>query len=336
MAQVEGLNLRGSRWYIRILIPNDLKVAYGTSRINLALDTSERHEATLLATIKRAEWLADFETKRRELKPTQIDSVPQELAALLSERVRATVLAEDDRLRSDLPLLAEMVHIRRELDRRAKNPLIIPQWEPTETREDDLSGLTPEEAAELSELNAYLDGNAAVALAGRNLASVLPIVQAEANKLGISLDARTPGAREALLQCLKAYRTAHHERTQRDAGEIIDTPVVLTTLPATAKPRTLRGVYERWQVSGDSTRSKDSIAAYGRALKQFESRYPDMALEGVTREMGDNYRTWFKQHRRCQDNNNRVSVPRPVLAFRNLEGQDAHESVDEKRPEEVS
>lgn len=50
MAQVEGLNLRGSRWYVRIVIPNDLKEAFGCFHKNIALGTSERPKAVLKAT----------------------------------------------------------------------------------------------------------------------------------------------------------------------------------------------------------------------------------------------------------------------------------------------
>jgi integrase len=298
MAKVEGLNLRGSRFYVRIVIPDDLQKVYGKARVNLALGTSDRREATLLATLKRGEWLAEFEEKRSELAPSAIDLVTSELAALLAERVRAFVLAEDDRVRSDLPLLAEMVHVRRELGRREAHPLRIPQWEPTEPRIDDLSGATEEERKELEGLNAYLDGKAAVSLAGRNLSEVLALVQAEAAKLGVSFDPKTPGARDALLACLKAYRTAHKEVTLRDAGEVVDTPVVLTTRKAlkAAKAPTLRDVYDRWKTSGDSARSDDSIAAYDRALKQFEGQHKGIHLDAITREIGDTYRTWLREN----------------------------------------
>lgn len=272
MAKVEGLNQRGSSWYVRIIIPEDLQSLYAKGRVNIALGTSDRREATLLATIKRAEWLADFEAKRRALQPTAIDAVSPELATHLAARVRAFVLSEDDRVRGDLPLLAEMVHIRRELDLRAKNQLRIPQWEPSQTRIDDLTGLTPEEAIELAGLNAYLDGKAAVSLAANNLAAVLPLLQAEAGKLGVTFKRDTPGARHALLMALKAYRIAHREVTLRDAGEAIDTPTVEPLVTPSGKPRTLRDVFDRWKASGGSVRSTDSIAAYERALKQFEGQ----------------------------------------------------------------
>ncbi len=292
MAQVEGLNLRGSRYYVRIVIPDELRDAYGKQRVNIALGTSDRREATLLATLKRAEWLAEFEAKRAARNPSAVASVAPELAALLADMVRVHVLAEDDRVRSDVALLAEMVHVRQELDLRAENPLRIPQWTPSKAREDDLTGLTAEEAQELASLNAYLDGNAAMAMAGGNLKAVLPLVQEQAAKLGIHLDAKTPGARDALVVCLKAFRKAHREKTLRDAGEVVDTPPMPTPVlpkPATQqdKPKTLRDVFDRWSRSGVAPRSADSIKAMERALKQFEVQHPGVPLSGISRGMGD-------------------------------------------------
>lgn len=299
MAKVEGLNLRGLQYYVRVIVPDDLKATYGKVRVNLSLGTSDRRAATLLATIKRAEWLADFEAKRSELKPSSVAVISPQLAALLAERVRAAVLKQDDALRSDLPVLADLARVRREIASQLGSGLRIPTGQQAQPplqppRLDDLTGMTPEELETLAGLNAFLDGNAAVALASGNLATVLPIVQAEGRSVGVSFTAKTPGAREALLLSLKAYRVAHRERTLRDAGEAIDTPVVVTTAPASLMPRTLRDVYERWQLSGDSARSADSIAAYGRALKQFEAQHPGTALEAITREMGDKYRNWLR------------------------------------------
>ncbi len=296
-SKVIGLSQRGSRWYVLIVIPPDLQGVYAKRRINISLGTSDRREATLLATLKRAEWLADFEAKRHELNPTALTSVSPKLSAYLVERVRAFVFEEDDRLRSDLPLLAEMVHMRGEHKRRTTgevSQLTIPKWDTPETRQDDLTGLRPEEAQELSSLNAYLDGNAAIALASMNLSVVLPLVQAEAAKLGVTLDAKTPGAREALLGALRVYRVAHRERALRDAGEVVETPTVPPPATETTSQKTLRHVFEKWQLSGDSPRSADSIAAYGRAVSQFEAEHPGIALEGMTRELGDNYRSWLR------------------------------------------
>lgn len=298
MAQVEGLNQRGSRWSVRIIIPDDLREVFGKARVNVALGTSDRRDATLLATLKRAQWLADFEAKRAERNPSQIAAVTPDLAAHLAALVRNHVLAEDDRLRADVGLLSEMVHLRQEYARMQQHPLRIPQWEPSAPREDDLSGLTADEVAELAELNAYLDGNAAIAMAGGNLKAVLPLVQAQAAKLGLHFDAKTPGAREALTMCLRAYRTAHREVTLRDAGEVVETPA-LPVRPASVaskpaeKPKTLRDVFDRWKLSGTAPRKADTIKAMDRALRQFEGQHPTVNLGNITRDMGDAYRSWL-------------------------------------------
>ena len=296
MAKVEGLNVRGLKYYVRIVIPDDLVLAYGKARVNLSLGTSDRREATLLATLKRAEWLAGFEARRSTLKPATLAAVSPELARLLAERVRAFVLGDDDRVRGDSPLLAEMVHIRRELAKKALQPLAIPQWTPPDIRTDDLTGLTPDEAQELSGLNAYLDGKAAIALAGGNLAAVLPLVQAEARAVGVAFSATSPGAREALQLALKAYRTAHREVTQRDTGEVIDTPQVLTPTAATLKAYQLRDVFDRWLTTGEKVRSADSIAACNRALKMYEASPQATPLLKINREQGDRFRGWLREN----------------------------------------
>jgi len=340
MAQVEGLNARGTRWYVRIVIPDDLRGAYGKARVNLALGTSDRKEAVLRGTLERAKWLADFEAKRAALKPTRIAAITPDLAAHLADMVRAHVLAGDDRLRSDVKLLAEMVHIRHELRRREANRLIIPQWEPAEVREDDLSGLTPEEAHELADLNAYLDGKAAIALAGQNLKSVMPLVEAQAALLGFDFDAKTPGVREALITCLRAFRAAHREVTLRDAGEVVETPVV-PPLPSSApttsadKPKTLRDVFDRWKQSGASPRSADTVQAMERALRQFEGQHPGVPLKGIKRDMGDSYRSWLLEN--CgtpKTARDRLTGIKSLLkyAFRELEWTERHtwEGIDIK------
>lgn len=236
------MNVRGLKYYVRVIIPDDLQQAYGKARVNLSLGTADRREATLLATIKRAEWLASFEAKRSAVNPSTVAAVSPELARLLAERVRAAVLGNGDRLRSELPLLAEMVHIRKELTRRSKSRLTISQWAPPDGRLDDLTGMTAEEAQELAELNAYLDGSAAIALAGGDLAAVLPLVRAEASAVGVPFTAATPGARKALKLALKSYRTAPLEITRRDAGDVIDTPQVLTPMAATLRAPASSGI----------------------------------------------------------------------------------------------
>lgn len=54
MASVEGLNLRGARYYLRVLIPEDLQAAYGgRKRVNKSLGTNDRMTAVVMGYASR-------------------------------------------------------------------------------------------------------------------------------------------------------------------------------------------------------------------------------------------------------------------------------------------
>ncbi len=226
VANTTGLNQRGAFWYVRVVVPPTLRPSFGKSRYNVATGHTDKRQANVQAAGIRAEWLTKFAQKERELSPQPLPAVSPEMALELAQRVHASVLRNDDRLRSDLPLLAEMMHVRQELDRKAGDPSHVPQWVPPEARKDDLTGLRDGEAHDLTGLNDHLSKAAASAPSKRNLAAVLPLVQAEARALGLFFDHTAPGGRETLEASLKAYRAAHHEVTLRDSGEVVHTPVV--------------------------------------------------------------------------------------------------------------
>jgi hypothetical protein len=64
---------------------------------------------------------------------------------------------------------------------------------------------------------------AATQMALQRVASVLPLAQAEARKLGLEFDGKTPGALAALRECLKSYRKAWQSIRMRDLGEVLET-----------------------------------------------------------------------------------------------------------------
>lgn len=294
MASVTGMHQRGSRWYVRIVVPLDLQAAFGKFRLDLSLGTSDRREATLQATLKRAHWLATFETKRRELSPATVDAVTPELAQHLALRVRARVLSDDDAVRQDHRLLSEVAHALR-LDTTA--PRIFAPVDSLPPR-DALDGLTEGEYAALTHINAGFAKRAAAAVARRKLSVVFPLVEREARELGLAIATDTPGIHEALPVCLAAFSDAWQEVQARDAGKAVATPAIPPapiTPKATAKTavRTLRDVYDRWKLSGATARSADSIAAYGRAVSQFEGQHPALPLESFNGDLGDSYRAWL-------------------------------------------
>jgi integrase len=293
--QPDGMQLRGSKWYVRVCVDTDLRESFGFAARNHATGHSDKRLAIVRALEIRAEWAARFAQRRRELNPEPLPAVSPELAAELARRVGARVLHQDDNLRSDLPLIAELAYVIDGI--RNTSYLSIPTTTPRpppEPRSDDLMGLRENELAALQGLNASMDGEAAIALSRRNLNAVLSLVKAEALTLGLTFDPKASGAREALEAALKAYRTARHEVTRRDAGEVVDTPAMPSTPAAPLKALTLRDVYNRWVVSGDSSRSKDSIASCNRALVLFETFAPATALKGITRGQGDEFRTWVR------------------------------------------
>ncbi|MBK6869174.1 MAG: site-specific integrase [Burkholderiales bacterium] len=314
MAKPVGLNKRGDRYYLRIIIGDELAPLYGgKARVNLALGTSDKREAHIRGHALRAQWEADFADKRRSLNPEPLPSVTPDMAATLAARVRHRVLSEDDSFRSVPLLLGNLRHYRTAAKQQQANPLAIIDWAPPEPRSDDLSGATADELLALADTNAMADGEAAVSMAGRNLAAMLPLVKAEALALGLTFDPSAPGARDALLACLMAYRKAWREVTQRDAGEVIETPPKPAAVaPPPAKPKTLRDVFERWKVSGGTPKGVSNLEAVGRALRKFEDKYPGIALDAITRDMGDEYRTWissqFKATQSASDSLGRVKV----------------------------
>ena len=54
--------------------------------------------------------------------------------------------------------------------------------------------------------------------------------------------------------------------------------------------RTLRAVFQRWKTSGATPRPDDSIAAYRRAVDQFEGQHPGKELSDFNGDLGDQYR----------------------------------------------
>ena len=83
MATVEGLNLRGGRFYLRVLIPQDLQEAYGgRTRVNPSLRTSDRATAVLHGLRVKAQWLEDFATLRKgQLQPLTGSATAEALLA---------------------------------------------------------------------------------------------------------------------------------------------------------------------------------------------------------------------------------------------------------------
>jgi len=298
MAKLPGLFQRGSVYQLRVVVPLDLRAAYGgKSKLVQSLDTLKRPEAVLRATHERARLLEEFEHQRRILQPQRLDSVTPEMASELAQRVRATVLRVDDTIRDNPGARAALFGV---LDGTTSDPFSVltiggPRKAPVAAPSgphDALAGMSDGETVALSALNDIMNKAAGVRLTQRNLQAILPLVKEEAHKLGLTFDPQAPGAREALQAALKAYRQAWQEVTQRDAGEIVDTPAVQSIKKPPAQLVKLRDVYTRWQNS--KPRKEDSVKACLRAVSLYEEFTGNPPIDQLTREQGDGFRAWLQ------------------------------------------
>lgn len=177
-----------TRWQLRIKVPADLTSLYPTEwACRVSLETSELREANERAAKLWAEWTARFDEQRRELKPQEAERITPELAQVLAQRVYARVLAGDEALRSNpevaKALLLELSAMKTRRLRAALSigggtarALPVPAWADAEV--DPLEGLPEPIAAELKELNAGMDADAACQLAEHaRVGRLLPAVK---------------------------------------------------------------------------------------------------------------------------------------------------------------
>ena len=68
MAKPKGLVLRGSVWYSRVRVPNELIARFGRKEIWKSLCTSNRNEAEALQLREAANWKAAFVEASRDIK----------------------------------------------------------------------------------------------------------------------------------------------------------------------------------------------------------------------------------------------------------------------------
>lgn len=305
MKRFQGVTRRAgsSVWQWSIKVPADLQTQYPTQWAHrCSLGTTDLREANERASALQAKWTARFAEQRRALNPTRVEQVSPELAATLAARIRAAVVSRDDAVRESqagaflMSGLARMLAEQSAPVRFLSDPPALPADLLPDSTRSALAGITGAQADGLAQANASMDGLAAQALVRRNLAAVVPLVEREALRLGITFDAATPGAREALGECLKAYRLAWQDVSRRDAGDVVETPN-LPQQPAAApavpahtphRPVYLRDVLARWKAS--KRRKPETEAAAERALALYEEATGNPPLSQLTRTHGADFK----------------------------------------------
>ncbi len=298
MAKLPGLHERGGVYQLRVVIPLDLRMAFGgRTKVVQSLKTADHREASIEGARRRAELLQDFKDHRRALNPQPAAILGLDLGRILGERVRASILAGNQELR------ANGANALSEVARLIPQPgagLAIgrPLRVLAPARTSPLDGLSDEQLTVLTGLNSIKEGQAAIQLAGLRLSAALPLADMEARKLGMLIDWQKPEARPVLLQCLHAYREAWSDITRLDAGQPLP---IARSVPAqsgallnpVAASMTLREVFGRWAPS--KPRKQPSTRACELALSLFEQQHGSMRVDQITRDQGDAFRTWLQQ-----------------------------------------
>ena len=290
MAKLPGLHERGGVYQLRVVIPLDLRPAFGgRTKVTCSLKTSDRREAALAGSKRRADLLQEFQERRRALNPQRVVTIGPELGKLLGERVRATVLQNSQSMRETGG--AMLSEIARKIPKPGAGLTIgTPKAAPVPVVASPLDGLSDEQLEVLTGLNSIANDHAAIQLAGQRLSFVVPLVDAEAKKLGLLIDWNTQEARPVLSECLTAYRIAREDVTRLDAGQVLPAAAAPT---APARSFTLRQVFDRWKPS--KPRKEPSTRACELALELFEKQFGNVSVSQIDRDQGDTFRTWLQQ-----------------------------------------
>jgi len=291
-----------TNWQLRIKAPQDLAHLFPPSGIAWrgSLNTSDLKVANSLALAKRAELAFKFTELRTELKAEKVSGFTPALIHELAARVATAALQADERLRSD-PETAQtlLAPVALAVTQAGRSALTIGSPAPTLPRgfiepADPWTGMPADVAGVLAGINETGAASAAENWASQRVLTVLPLAQAEARRMGFRFDKTTPGALEALRECLKTHRNARADIAARDRGEVVETPAVAPVkhTVAAAKGLTLRDVFTPWKAAGG--RGPDAERATELSMLCFEEwANRPVPLTEITRAMGHEFKGWL-------------------------------------------
>lgn len=300
---------RGNRWWWKVKVPSELghlpqyqgqegKVKQNAA--SLSLETSDKTTAQVRATILAAEWTARFTEELRGhpvplLKALDTPITP-EIAEAIAHGVYRKTLAQDDFFREtpDGMKLLDVLHSAALSSPSFQRLLIPSKRKTTAPQSSPLMGLTQGAVMGLKGINSQLDKDTAQALISGKLVAVQALADESALKLGLTVDWHTPGGMKTLRRCLETYRKAAQERTQRDRGDVVQTPT-LKTLPVKEAPpkiHTLREVFEKWKV-GSTSPSAGTIRKKEYAVRLYEEFTGHAPIQSLTHEQGADFAAWL-------------------------------------------
>jgi integrase len=284
---------RGRAPSIRICVPDDLREAYGGREdFRISLGKVDWATAKSKAALLRAEKEAEFAAKRQAIKAattlTPVSVVTPELSKAIAQAVYATGLTQDDTARDAAESAAALGEVARAAGGPASGLQIpTPYIEAVSAGHRDYNeGLTDSEAETLAGLNSLAEGHAAMNLARRRLTAVQPLADTVARSMGLKVDWSTESARRALSASLEEQRRAWEDRSRRDVGEAIPTPVVGATpsAPVNRTGHTLEDVKDVW--ISTHVPSRTLVSRANTAIRRVNECLGPLPLSAYTRAQG--------------------------------------------------
>lgn len=288
MALPTGVTRRGGVYWLRVLIPDDLRHLYhrtaggklATDRYRASLRTSDQGEAKVRALVLRAEFEREFVEKRKGLAPAPVKPTAA-LVALLCERIRHTVLANDDSRRFGLPNLG-----------------VPPPFDLISPIPEPLTGIDRLEHRQASE--AVLSQALALTMAAGSTQVGRSAAEAEAKALGITIDWH--GAEDALVHLTRATVAAYADVAKRGQGAVVETPAPPTrqvgagatesNKKGQGKYNTVRDLLPLWKQKTKA--AANAVSRTERALDLLDDAGVNTTLSKLSRADGAQFRDWLR------------------------------------------
>ncbi|MDQ0591354.1 site-specific integrase [Variovorax paradoxus] len=313
MAKVQnipGLYPRNRTYWLRIVCPLELQPLNGGKRLSFhaSLGTTDPGEARVRAIAKRSEFERLWHTQRHQLAPPKLATIPAALREVIAQAVYASEMAADQAERLEKSRAVRMTYGVRVgyVEEDDLNPEGFAAHAIEQLHGQDeipapvskLAPLSPVVRAARDALNKRRVEFVAGAIASGDLLAVLPIAEAAARHLGLSIDWESDDGVATLHAALNGYARARTGAVQKDAGAVVETPAMPTPVAVPQEtPRTpqavkmLRDVVPLWMQRARPGR--DGQERTERALRLLEKSGQNYPLKSMTKAHGFALQAWL-------------------------------------------
>ena len=289
-----GVHLRSSTFHLRIGVPDDIRHLWprrknGSEAIDAfraSLRTSDRNDAVAKAHEIIARYHRQFEELRASSKPAPLTPITDDLVAYIVSKAERDVLALDDMLRANPTLMKGIA---------GRGVAFLSSGAVTRHPWHDIGDyLSPEQHGDTTAIHAAILRGLKSDMAVGRLDSAKGVAETACAALAIRVDWDDNRARASLLKVMRALVKAWQSVSERDMGEIIETPAPVIAPAGTESPapsgtppttaKTLRDVVPLWQQH--NAPSDNAIQRTARALALFEEAVGITPLHSLEKTHG--------------------------------------------------